>query len=199
VSVMFELPVSKQSCYDVISVIKGNPVKFVRYFEDRTSVPCTKVPSAEISVANGFMSMARFCYPGKNVISQIEEDLLDVLFGNSKDSFLPVYDDQYISTGGQLYELICGHDRFVADFRGALYEKFRREGKKSGQVCHPYDMAAALIGIEMGLILTNLDGTPFDAPLEMTYEVDWIGYANESIKRQIENPFHEILKKNLLL
>ena len=30
------------------------------------------------------------------------------------------FEDQYLSTGGQLYELMAGHDRFIADIRPLL-------------------------------------------------------------------------------
>ena len=38
------------------------------------------------------------------------------------------FEDQYISTGGQLYELMAGHDRFVADLR-PLFER-RSPGRR---------------------------------------------------------------------
>ena len=76
-----------------------------------------------------------------------------------------------------------------------MYAKFAREGEKTGQISHPYDMAGVLTAQEAGLIITNLDGTPFDAPLDMTYDVDWIGYANESIRQQCEPILQKIFKE----
>ena len=45
-----------------------------------------------------------------------------------------VFDDQYISTGGQFYEMIAGHDRFIADLRPAFYQM---QGQPGGPVLPP--------------------------------------------------------------
>ena len=63
-----------------------------------------------------------------------------------------VFDDQYISTGGQFYELIAGHDRFNADLRPLFYAM---QGQPEGMCCHPYDCAAMLIAQEAGVTLTG--------------------------------------------
>ena len=49
-----------------------------------------------------------------------------------------VFDDQYICTGGQFYELIVGHDRFIADLRPLFYQILHQP---PGLCCHPYDYA----------------------------------------------------------
>ena len=90
---------------------------------------------------------------------------------------MPVFEDQYISSGGQLYELICGHDCFVGDLRASMYELFKKQGRRKGQICHPYDMAGLLVAKEAGLHVTDIHGNEFDAPLNTTDEVDWFGYG----------------------
>ena len=141
----------------------------------------------------------KYCYPGKDFVSILEEEFLDEIFGGRNEHFLPVFEDQYISNGGQLHELICGHDRLIFDVRAAMYKKFASEGKKVGQISHPYDMAGVLVAEEYGIIVTNLDGTPFDAPLDMTYDVDWIGYSNKAIRVQCESILRSIMKSHGLL
>lgn len=186
VSVMVELTVPKQTKFDVLSAIKGEGANFYRYSSDLSFTEIDLQPSLEKSVEGGFMSLAKFCYPGKDLIGRIEEKMLDRLFGNRTEEYLPVFDDQYISTGGQLYELICGHDRFTADFRASMYRKFTEEGKRNGQVCHPYDMAGLLVAEEAGILITDAKGEPFNTPLTTDFNVDWIGYANKDIKKQCE-------------
>ena len=39
------------------------------------------------------------------------------LIGSLENHKTALFDDQYISTGGQLYELMMGHDRMIADVR----------------------------------------------------------------------------------
>jgi hypothetical protein len=199
VSVMVELPTPKQGQFDVLSATRGEGFSCQRYDRSGDSWPVELLPNQSDSVEGGFLSLAKFCYPGKDFIANVEEALLDELYGLNKSEFLPVFDDQYISSGGQLYELICGHDRFVGDFRASMYSLFRKQGRRSGQVCHPYDMAGVLIAEEAGVIVTSLKGTVFDAPLNTTAAVDWFGYSNASIRLEIEAKLQSILADKLTL
>jgi len=96
------------------------------------------------------------------------------------------FEDQYASTGGQLYELIAGHDRFIADLRPLLRPLLSRRGLPPALACHPYDICCALIAEESGVIVTDASGQPLDAPLDVEAEVAWAGYANGRIRAQIE-------------
>ena len=78
-----------------------------------------------------------------------------------------VFDDEYISSGGQLHELIVGHDRFVADLR-PLVDPAR-------SACHPYDVCTAMLLEEAGGVVTDPRGAPLDAPLDTTSPVAWVG------------------------
>ena len=69
-----------------------------------------------------------------------------------------VFDDQYISTGGQLHELITGRDRFVADLRPLVSD--------DGLACHPYDVCTAMLLDEAGGVVTDPWGRPLEAPLD---------------------------------
>ena len=195
VSVMVELPIPKQSEFDVLSAVKGEGLKAKRFDSSGSFRELELEPSMADSVEGGFMSFAKFCYPGKDLIARVEERFLDQLFSKRDEEFLPVFDDQYISSGGQLYELIVGHDLFTVDFRASMYKKFKSDGKKQGQVCHPYDMAGLLIAQEFGLIVEDAQGNPFDCGLSTNIAVDWIGFANKSIRNQCRSILHEILEK----
>ena len=71
---------------------------------------------------------------------------------------------------------MAGHDRFVADLR-PLFE--RRKGRAAPALCcHPYDLCTELIARELGVIVTDERGQPLDAPLDVTSDVTWVGYAN---------------------
>ena len=195
VSVMVELPIPKQFEFDVLTAVKGEGAKFYRYNKSGESRRVELSASSEKSVEGGFMTMAKYCYPGKDLIAKIEERFLDRLFAGRKENFLPVFDDQYISSGGQLYEIINGHDRFTVDFRASMYRLFQSLGKKQGQVCHPYDLAGVLVAREAGVIVETLDGEPFDCSLTTDQCIDWVAYANESIKKQCRETLYELLKE----
>ena len=97
------------------------------------------------------------------------------------------FEDQYLSTGGQLYELMAGHDRFVADLRPLMGRVLAARGLALGICCHPYDLCTELIAREAGVVVTDpSSGGPLSAPLGVEAEVAWAGYANEHIRRQIE-------------
>ncbi|MFO7684439.1 MAG: inositol monophosphatase, partial [Chloroflexota bacterium] len=96
------------------------------------------------------------------------------------------FEDQYICTGGQLYELMSGHDRFIADIRPVMEQVLARRGLALGICCHPYDVCTELIARELGIIVTDERGAPLSAPLTVEADVSWVGYANAAIQRQIE-------------
>jgi hypothetical protein len=109
------------------------------------------------------------------------------------------FEDQYICSAGQLYELMAGHDRFVADLRPLLEGVLARRGLALGICCHPYDLCTALIARELGVIVTDAAGRPLDAPLALEPDVAWVGYANAAIRAQIEPPLRAALERRGLL
>ena len=107
-----------------------------------------------------------------------------------------LFEDQYISSGGQLYELMAGHDRFVADLR-PLFERRRPGG--AALCCHPYDLCTELIARELGVTVTDERGDMLRAPLDVTTDVGWIGYANPTLRARIEPHLHGALARRGLI
>jgi hypothetical protein len=105
------------------------------------------------------------------------------------------FEDQYASTGGQLYELMCGHDRFTADLRPLLERALNRLGLALGICCHPYDLCTELIAREAGVIVTGAGGAPVRARLAVEPDVAWAGYANAQIQAQIEPLLQATLRR----
>ncbi len=153
----------------IMSIITGEPLR-VR-------------PSQATDIHHGFASVANF-FPGtKELSSRLMEHLAKNLIGPADVTKATVFDDQYISTGGQFYELVVGHDRFTADLRPAFY---KLQGQPEGLCCHPYDCATLLIAEEAGAIITDAAGEPLDGPLDTTTGLNWVGYANPALRRKIE-------------
>lgn len=197
-SVMVELPTSRSQLSDEFWAIRGQGAH--RQTRNLTSGEC-KVrnlqPSKAKSILGGFGQISRFFPPGKEILARIEDELIEALFPNPPAGRAILFEDQYISTGGQLYEILLGHDRFVADLRASLYKRLQREGRWTGLTCHPYDVSAHAIGIEAGLSITDASGSPLNPPLDVTSPVDWIAYANPSIRDEIEPLLLSLLKKHL--
>ena len=85
------------------------------------------------------------------------------------------YDDQYISSGGQLALTALGTYRMVVEARAALAE---RRGEPT-QVCKPYDVAGAVLcAEEAGCVVRGLDGATLDVPLDTDTPVSFCAFAN---------------------
>lgn len=187
VAVMTELPVSKQGLADQFSAVRGGGVKAER-IDLRTGRRKTfkPRPSRARDVGHGFASFVKFFPPGKAWAAEREEKLWRRLGAG-----VEIFDDQYLSSGGQICELLMGHDRFVADLRPLAFAELR---VRSALACHPYDICTALIAQEAGCIVTAPDGQPLRGPLDTTSPVAWVGYANRTLARRIGPELRKLLK-----
>ena len=182
--VMSELPTSRMGWADVLSAVKGRGATCRRVdLRDGSETSFTPRASTAMTINHGFASVSNF-FPGTKVLaSELMEHIVKNLIGEADVTRATVFDDQYISTGGQWYELLVGHDRFNADLRPAFYQA---QGQPEGLCCHPYDCACLLIAEEAGAIITDAAGDPLDGPLDVTTGLNWIGYANAALRGQIE-------------
>ena len=186
VAAMTELPASKAGLADQLSVVRGCGVRAER-IDLRTGrrKKFTPRPSRARDLAHGFASFAKFFPAGKAWLAGLEEKLWRELGAGAE-----VFDDQYLSSGGQVYELLMGHDRFIADLRPLAFTRLRL---KAGLACHPYDICTALIAQELGCVITAPEGRPLRAPLDTTSPVAWIGYANPALARRIGPKLRRLL------
>jgi hypothetical protein len=198
VAAMTELPTSKQWAADQVSGIRGcGPrglvAERVNVLDGRRT-PLRLGPSQARDFRHGFASLARFFPEGKSLLAQIEERLWDTLYGLGCTSSPLVFDDQYITTGGQIYELLAGHDRMLGDLRPPV---LRKRGYSSSLVCHPYDICTALLLEEAGGIVETPEGGPLQAPLDTTSAVAWMGYANPVLAQQVRPLLGRLMKEHL--
>ena len=184
VAVMTELPTSKMGLADVLWAIKGQGAHGRRVdLRSGDEEPLAVSPSKARTIDHGFATIADF-FPGTKILAgQVMEDLVKQLVGALDVTRATVFEDQYISTGGQFYELIVGHDRFIADLRPIFY---RMQNQPEGLCCHPYDCATLLIAEEAGVVVTDGLGNPLDAPFDVTSGVSWAAFANRDLQRAIE-------------
>ena len=194
VAVMTELPVSKQGLADQLSVVRSPSISLRagRVVAERLDLRSGRRqkfvprPSRATGLAHGYASFAKFFPPGKAWLAQREEQLWRALGDGAE-----IFDDQYLSSGGQIYELLMGHDRFIADLRPLAFAKLRI---RSALACHPYDICTALIASALGCIITAPDGKPLRGPLDTTSPVAWVGYANPALARRIGPKLRALLK-----
>lgn len=192
IAVMTELPTSKMGYSDVLWAIRGQGARGQRDdLRTGQSTPLAFRPSQAQSISHGFAMVSNF-FPGTKVLaSELMERIARQLLGPADVTRAMIFEDQYISTGGQFYELIMGHDRFNADLRPLFY---RCMNLPEGLCCHPYDCATLLIAHEAGIILTNGQGRPLDGPLDTTTGLSWSGYANPTLRDQIDPIIRQFFK-----
>jgi fructose-1,6-bisphosphatase/inositol monophosphatase family enzyme len=156
-------------------------------------------PSVATTIAHGFATIARFFPGGRDELAAIDEDMVLAALGPPQPGRAQAFEDQYISSGGQLYELMAGHDRFVADLRPLLRPVLERRGLPRSLCCHPYDLCTELIAREVGVIVTDERGASLRSPLDTETDVGWIGYANAAVRAQIEPALQAALRRRGLL
>jgi fructose-1,6-bisphosphatase/inositol monophosphatase family enzyme len=181
-----EIPLVKQHLADTLWAVRGEGFSAERYNRlTGERRPLMLHPDTAASIAHRFATVARFV-PGARVeLSEIDEEMMRAALGPVQRGKSQSFEDQYICSGGQLYGLIAGQDVFVADLRALIEQQLAREGYALGIACHPYDLAAALIAEEAGVLLTDGAGNPLDAPLDTRSDVAWVGYANAAIRAQM--------------
>ena len=195
-AVQTEIPLVKQHLSDVLWAIKGEGAqaeRFNRLTKERK--PLALRASRATSIRHGFAMVARFFPGAREELAAIDEEIIRRVLGPVEPGKAHCFEDQYLSSGGQLYELIMGHDRFVADLRPLTEKILNRAGVVLGICCHPYDVCTELIAREAGVVVTDERGEPLRAPLDIDADIAWAGYANDSIRREIEPVLHSVLRE----
>ncbi len=194
-AVQTEIPLVKQHLSDQLWAVRGGGMEARRF--DRvagTRAALALRPSRADTIAHGFASVVRLFPGARDVLAAIDDEVMQTLVapvaGRSTS-----FEDQYASTGGQLYELLAGHDRLVADLRPLVQSLRAAQGMPPVQCCHPYDLSASLVAEEAGVILTDATGAPLDAPFDVWSDVAWVGYANERLRRAIEPVLRSALRR----
>ena len=186
-AVQTEIPLLKQHLADQLWAVRGEGVHAQRI--DRltgSSVPLKLRPSPATTFAHGFASLSRFFPGARDVLAAIDDEIVAEVLGPAAAGKALCFEDQYLSTGGQLYELMAGHDRFIADIRPVLTPILASRGLPRPLCCHPYDLCTALVAEELGVRLTDASGAVLDAPFDLDADVSWVAYANDRLRARVE-------------
>jgi len=198
-AVQTEIPLQKQHLSDQLWARRGRGVEARRFDRSTGAVePLLVRPSRATTLAQGFATFVRFFPGAREALASIDDEVMTALIPSAPGK-AGSFEDQYASTGGQLYELMAGRDRFIADLRPLVQSVLEARGLAPGLCCHPYDLAAALIAEELGVVLTGPRGESLDAPMTLDAEVAWVGYANDWLRAAIEPVLQEALRRRGLL
>lgn len=195
-AVQTEIPTLKQYLADELWAARGRGFAAARVDVLRgTSTPVTLRPSRADGIAHGFAMLSRFFPGARDAIAALDEEVVRAVLGPPPAGRALCFEDQYLSSGGQLYELMAGHDRFSADLRPLFDRLLAERGEPPTLSCHPYDVCTYLIATEAGVIVTGADGGALDAPLDVDTPVAWVGYANEKIRASVEPALRAALER----
>jgi hypothetical protein len=199
-AVQTEIPLLKQHLSDQLWALTTEPTRgerLNRLTGKRT--PIQPSPSQARTIAHGFGTLVRYFAGTRGELGVIDDTLAERVLGAKQLGQPLVFEDQYVSTGGQLYELLMGHDRWVADLRALLESVQRRRGLPLGHCCHPYDLCTELIARQAGVEITDERSSQLRAPLDVNTNVAWLAYANRLIRAQVEPVLRRILEERGLV
>ena len=199
-AIQTEIPLVKQHLSDAVWAFRGHGAQGERFNRlTGETFDLQLNPSKAGTIEQGFAQISRF-FPGvRDVLAAIDEEIVSAALGLPILGKAQCFEDQYISTGGQLYELMAGHDRFTADLRPLMQRVMNERGLNLSICCHPYDLCTELVARETGAVVTDEKGEFLSAPLSLEADVSWVGYANRKIRAQIEPVLRSALEKRGLL
>ena len=151
-------------------------------------------PSRATTILQGFGGITRFFPGARPQLAAIDDAIAEELLGPPQTGRALTFEDQYISSAGQLYELVMGHDRWTVDLRPLVDAALRPRGRTLGICSHPYDLCTELIAREAGVIVTDPLGQRLATPLDVHGDVAWVGYANATLRNRIQPVLHAQLR-----
>jgi fructose-1,6-bisphosphatase/inositol monophosphatase family enzyme len=199
-AIQTELPLVKQHLSDSAWALRGEGAQAERFNRITGEYkPLTLKPSAAKTIAHGYAQISRFFPGARDELAAIDEEIVIGALGPVQPDKAHCFEDQYTSSGGQLYELMSGHDRFNADLRPLMDQLLAERGVVRGICCHPYDVCTELIAREVGVVVTDELGESLNAKLAVEPNITWVGYANAAIREQIEPLLRAALQRRGLL
>lgn len=196
VALQAELPTARAALADIVWATVGEGAHGETHDLRTGGIDALQLrPSRATTLLGGFSAISKFFPGAKAAAAQLEEKLYLELLGPPPTESAQVFDDEYICSGGQLYELMVGHDRFLADLRPLLHSLNHDAPRVIRLSCHPYDLCTELIAREAGVIVSDPWGRSLAAPLDTHSSVAWVGYANETLRQQIEPVLQRLLRE----
>lgn len=187
-AVQTEIPRKKQTEASVVWAIKGQGTfEEVWDLRENKILKTINLKSTQASnLENGFAPFTDFFPGAKEEMGRLIDNVFSKILGPVEKGKAVTFNDQFICSGGQIYCLASGRYRFVCDLRPDIEKVLNKKGQSLGLMAHPYDISTLLVAQEAGAIITDTNGKEIKYPLDTKTDCGWIGYANESIKKQVE-------------
>jgi fructose-1,6-bisphosphatase/inositol monophosphatase family enzyme len=138
---------------------------------------------ADARADHGYFPFFRYQPEQRPAIARLEAAFAARLVAHEGAEARSLYDDQYISSAGQLVLLALGRYRMVIDARELVRRRFGLPGPTS----KPYDLAGALVCARAaGVRVRALEGGELDFPLDATTPVGFAAFVNEATRARLE-------------
>jgi len=187
-----ELPISNQGITKTYYAIKGQGAEAKEeLMNGRIIEGYIPTPSQEDNLKNGFVSFSMFFSEGMELLGKIFKEFTESCDGKPPKGKAWYFNDDYISSGGQIASLLDGKYRFVCDLRPTI--------RIEGLTAYPYDLCTKLIGEEGGVIITDPFNQELKVPLDASTPVAWVGWANKTLYDKYQGKFRDVLKRNGLV
>lgn len=183
--ILCEIPDSRARVGRVLHALRGEPC---RYTEDDLDthddgLDRVLVVDADARVDNGYFPFFKYMADLRPEIARIEATFFSRLVLHESADVRNCYDDQYISNGGHLALIALGTYRMIADLRAYLAE---RRGRPT-LTTKPYDIAGAIVIAQAaGAVVTAVDGSTLDFPIDTHTPVSFVGWANAATRARCE-------------
>jgi len=190
---------TRESIDDQFYAVKGRkPVREVWDIDERKKIKELSItPSKAKTVEHGFFPIISYFEGFKGLIGGLSDTLWERTVGQVERGRAKIFDDQYISSAGELAYTFTGIYRGVIDIR-PLIEIMG--GKTPGLCSHPYDLCTKLIAEQAGCMVNCYAVYPDGrierkVPLDAETNVAFIVYANKDIEAQVDPALKLILKE----
>jgi hypothetical protein len=139
-AVMTEIPLVKQHLCDTLWAVQSSGVHAHRHNRlDGTHNDYQSFSVTSNHNPQWIRQYSAFFWCARAQLAAVDDDLTTLILGEAPAGRALSFEDQYISTGGQFYELLMGHDRWSADIRPLLLPPAQRVQQHTMLCCHPYD------------------------------------------------------------
>ncbi len=173
--IVAEIPDSRGARWRTLSAERGGGCRLTLAGEEREL--CV---DADARCDNGYFPFFAFHPRIRPAVAKLGARFFEQLEQEGIDTST-CFDDQYISSGGQLALIALGTYRMVVEPRAWLAAR----GEPT-QTCKPYDIAGAVLcAEEAGALVTDLTGKALDHPLDARTPVSFCAFHNAATRDRL--------------
>lgn len=182
--IVSEIPDSRAARYRELIGLTGGAclAREIELAGGRVVVERVLAAGATAHKDHGYFTFFRYLADQRPLIARVEAEFFARLAEREGADVRTCYDDQYISSGGQLALVALGVYRLAADIRQLVAAK---RGIPT-MTTKPYDLAGAVVCARAaGAVVTTPRGDALDFPIDCATPVDFAAFANHATAERL--------------